>query len=77
MRINREEHKTLDAIKERVRVRVFNKAKEETKPVILDKSASVGNSDKKSKNKNCFNRDKLGHFAHDCTELKTQQQPTT
>ena len=32
--------------------------------------------EKRSKNKNCFNCDKPGHFAHDCTEPKTQQQST-
>ena len=41
MRISHEEHKALDTIKERVRV--LNKANEEIKPVIVDKSASVEN----------------------------------
>ena len=40
MRINRAKHKALDAIKERVKVLMEN---EETKSVIVDKSASVGN----------------------------------
>ena len=40
LRINHGEHKALDAIRERVRVL---KAKEETKLVIVDKNASVGN----------------------------------
>ena len=41
MRINLKEHKALDEIREKVRV---FKAKEETKPVIVDKSASVENA---------------------------------
>ena len=41
MRINREKHKTLDATREKVRV---FKANEETKSIIVDKNASIGNA---------------------------------
>ena len=40
MKVNREEHKALVTTRERVRA---FKANEETMPVIVDKSTSVGN----------------------------------